>query len=406
MGSSTNDSAATRATLRKRAPAVLVPALVTYSMGQTALFAIAGPVARAIGLSELAIGIIISSAAVVFVVASPIWGRICDAWGRKRTIVFGLSSYAISSTAFALTMEAGLAGWLSASMAFAAMLALRIAYAALGAGIQPAGVGYMADVSTRAERPAAVAMVGAAFGIGSILGPAVAAGLVGFGVLTPLYVIAALGLAAAIFVAVALKEPPGHAAEATAGATLDMRLIAPLLVLAALSFVGVSAMQQSIAFYVQDFLQVDASAAAQAAGYCFMALAAAMVIVQGAVIPALKPSPQSLLTTGYPLVLAGLALFAFGTAFWHLVAAAAVLGAGYGFAQAGLMSAASLSSAPEAQGRAAGAIQSAMSVGFVIGPLAGTALYQIDPLYTVALAAATAAMALALTLARPRPAAA
>lgn len=396
-----DEAALQRAALKRRAPAILVPALITFSMGQTALFAIAGPVARAIGLSEFAIGIIISSAAVVFVVASPLWGRISDAWGRKRTVVFGLASYAVTSAAFALTMEAGLAGWLTAWAAFGVLLALRLIYAALGAGIQPAGVGYMADVSTRAERPAAVATIGAAFGIGSILGPALAAALAGFGVLTPLYVIAALGLVAALYVALTLKEPPGHAATA-AGGTLDMRLIAPLLALAALSFVGVSTMQQITAFYVQDFLKVDAQDAAQFSGYCFMAMAAAMVVVQGAVVPAMKPSPQALLTTGYPVVLVGLAVFAFPQAFWHLVVATALIGAGFGAVQAGLMSAASLSTTPDAQGRAAGAMQGAMSVGFVIGPVAGTALYQVDPRYTIALAAATAVLALLLTLARPR----
>lgn len=396
----TSDAEA-RTALRRRAPGILVPALLTFAMGQTALFAIAGPVARAIGLSEFAIGIIISAAAVVFVVASPVWGRISDRWGRKNTIVFGLTSYAITSAAFALTMEAGLAGWLSAAAAFGVLLALRLTYAALGAGIQPAGVGYMADVSTREERPAAVATIGAAFGIGSILGPALAAALVGFGVLTPLYVIAALGLVAALYVALSLKEPPSHASAATGGA-LDIRLMAPLLALAALSFVGVSTMQQITAFYVQDFLQVDAQAAAQWSGYCFMAMAAAMVLVQGALIPALKPGPQALLSAGYPTVLAGLALFAFPDAYWHLVVAMALMGAGYGAVQGGLMSAASLSTAPDAQGRAAGAMQGAMSIGFVIGPAAGTALYQVDPRYTVALAAATVVIALLLTLARPR----
>lgn len=397
-----NATAAERAALKRRAPTILIPALITFAMGQTALFAVAGPVARAIGLSELAMGLIVSSAAIVFVVTSPIWGRIADRWGRKRTIIFGLTSYAASSAAFALVMEAGVAGWLTASAAFAAMLGLRLIYAVLGAGIQPASVGYMADVSTRAERPAAVASVGAAFGIGSILGPALAAGLAGFGALTPLYAIAALGGIAVIYVALALKEPPAPEQNSEVGGVLDMRLIAPLLVLAALTFMGIATLQQTIAFYVQDYLQVEAATAAVYSGYCFMALAGAMVLVQGAAIPALKPEPQSLLIIGYPLVLAGMALFAFPSGYWQLVAAAGVMGAGYGAVQAGLMSAVSLSSSPESQGRAAGAMQGAMSVGFVVGPAAGTALYQVDPLYTIALASMTVVVALGLTLARPR----
>lgn len=388
--------------LRRTAPAILVPALIAFAMGQTALFAVAGPIARAIGLSELAIGIIISSAAVVFVVASPIWGRISDRWGRKRSIVFGLTSYALISAAFALTMQAGLAGWLTATATFVTLLGLRLLYAALGAGIQPAAVGYMADVSSAADRSAAVAVTGAAFGLGSILGPAMAAALSVFGLLTPLYAIAALGLAGAVLVAVRLREPARHKDLSAAAAPFDIRLIAPLLALAMLTFTGVSGMQQTTAFYVQDFLNADAEGAMRASGYFFMALAAAMVLVQGVIIPALKPVPQTLLLTGFPIVLVGLALFAFPGAFWHIVASAAVMGAGYGFVQAGLMSAASLASGAEAQGRAAGAMQGAMSVGFIIGPLAGTALYRFDHRSAIALAAVTVVIALVLTLTRLR----
>ena len=93
---------------RRRAAFALVPGLVAFSMGQTVLFAVAGPVIRDIGLSEFQLGMIVSAAAVMFMLASPIWGRLSDSWGRKRVIVFGLFTYALTSFALAATMQIGL----------------------------------------------------------------------------------------------------------------------------------------------------------------------------------------------------------------------------------------------------------------------------------------------------------
>ena len=82
---------------RRSAAVALAPGLIAFSMGQTALFAVAGPVIRDIGLSEIQLGMIVSAAAVMFVLASPIWGFLSDRLGRKPVIVFGLFTYAIIS---------------------------------------------------------------------------------------------------------------------------------------------------------------------------------------------------------------------------------------------------------------------------------------------------------------------
>jgi MFS family permease len=81
----------------KRLITILAPGLIAFSMGQTVLFAIAGPVFREIGLGELQLGIIISAAAIVFVVSSGVWGQISDRWGRRPVMVFGLTTYGFIS---------------------------------------------------------------------------------------------------------------------------------------------------------------------------------------------------------------------------------------------------------------------------------------------------------------------
>ncbi len=381
----------------KKPLAVLMPALIAFSMGQTVLFALAGPVARDIGLSEFQVGMVVASAALVFVVASPIWGRISDRIGRKKVIVFGLTSYGIVSILFALALRSGLDGITTTTVTFILMLVLRMTYAALGAGIQPASTAFMADMSSEKDRSAAVALIGASFGIGTILGPAAAAGLIGFGILAPLYIIAVYGLIMAGVSALLLEEPGHKASQEGPGQSFAIRTIFPLLTVSFCLFTVFAVIQQTTAFYVQDFLGSDAMTAARMTGFCFMSLAIAALAVQGGLIQILKPRPEVLLLTGFPLFLAGLTVYGLAGAFWHILVAMGVMGAGFGLISPGITAAVSLRVGEQNQGRAAGLVQSAASVGFIVGPLLGTGLYQITPAYTLLLAAAMLVLGFAIS---------
>lgn len=373
---------------------------MTFSMGQTVLFAVAGPVFRDIGLSEIQLGIVVSAAAVVFVLASPIWGRLSDRWGRKRVIVFGLFTYTATSAAFALCLDIGLRGLTEATTVFVLALTIRLTYAALGAGIQPASVALMADLSTDEERSSAVAIVGAAFGLGMILGPASAAVLVIFGVLTPLYAIAILGLGCALLAFVALPDERATASAAVApGSQLSVKRLVPLLAAGLLFFIAVSALQQTMAFYVQDYAGVDSAEAARLTGYCFVVMALFSLVVQGGIVQWLKPNPGLMLRGGMPLMLIGVTLYAFPQGYWQLLLAGAFFGLGFGFINPGLIAAASLRSGSEHQGAAAGLMQATMAGGYVVGPLAGTAVYGTGGLGTASLIGAAVAVALLVVLA-------
>lgn len=380
----------------KRLVAVLAPGLIAFSMGQTVLFAVAGPVFRDIGLSESQLGIIISSAAVIFVISSGVWGRVADRWGRRQTIVFGLSTYGLVSLAFAWVLMLGMEQQLAVGTVFVVLLILRLLYAALGAGIQPASVALMADVSSEEERSSAVAVVGAAFGIGMVLGPASAALLVGFGVLTPLFVIAILGLMGATlaFAFLPRNTTSKETEEAKAQDEVPISALALLLLGALTLYVGMSAMQQTLAFNLQDLLQTDSPETARLTGFCFMTIAIATLVMQGAFIQIVKPRAATLLFFGVPLVVLGFAGYTLSSGLPHLLIAAAVIGIGFGLATPGLMSAASLMAGSNEQGRVAGMIQATMSAGFVIGPVTATSLYELERVYAAMLATGSACLSL------------
>ncbi|MEM7078549.1 MAG: MFS transporter [Pseudomonadota bacterium] len=381
----------------RRPTAVLVPGLIAFSMGQTVLFALAGPVFREIGMSESQLGIIISAAGVVFVASSTVWGRIADRWGRKPSIVFGLTCYGLISLAFAGVMQMGLDSVLSVTTVFFILLLLRLMYAALGGGIQPASVALMADLSSEEERSSAVAIVGAAFGIGMVLGPASVPLFVGFGVLTPLYVIAVLGLLTAALAAWKLphsKAPPTSSDQPSA--TIAWSTLGVLLGGALLLFCTMSILQQTIAFNLQDLLGTDSAETARLTGFCFMAIAIATLIVQGGVIQVLKPPASLLLLVGPPLILVGMFVYVGATSYVFVLLASVLFGIGFGFTTPGLQTAASLLAGADEQGKVAGVMQATMSAGFVIGPISGTAVYEVDRIYAAQLALGSASLALVL----------
>src|SRR5690606_4275266 len=98
---------------------------------------------------------------------------------------------------FGLAIDLSLAGLFGTMATFLLLTLLRSLYAALAGGIFPAAQAYIADVTGPAERTAGVAMIGAAFGLGMIAGPAAAAALAGFSLVTPFYGVAVMALVAA-----------------------------------------------------------------------------------------------------------------------------------------------------------------------------------------------------------------
>ncbi|MEL6934324.1 MAG: MFS transporter [Pseudomonadota bacterium] len=376
---------------------IIFAGLLVFSMGQTVLFALMGPVARDIGLAEWQVGAIISSAAIVFVFISPIWGKISDRWGRKNVIVTGLFGYAAATFLFAGLLQIGLRGFIGASVTFGLLLASRLLYSLLSGGIQPAAVALMADLTDNEDRSAGIAAIGAAFGLGSVLGPALAAGLVGFGILVPLIFAAAMAMLIALIAIPVVKEPVKSDDGSDNGdVKLDPKAIAPFLLLSFGIFVAISTLQQTTSFYVQDFTGTESQEAARLAGFAFMALAIAMLIVQGAIVQIMKPKPPLMLGLGLPIAAIGVVVYLTAPSFALLISGFAIMGAGFGLVQPGISAYVSLQTGAEQQGAAAGYVQAAMAGGFVIGPLAGTALYGYSPSAPLTLALSATVICLLL----------
>lgn len=357
----------------------LVMGLALMAMGQTVLFALLGPVSRELGLTEIMVGGIISLAALTVVLASPWWGRRVDRWGRRPVFLTAMFGLGITTLLFAFTLQAGLFGLWTGVTAFALLALSRMTYGFAVTGAQPAAAAWMADNTSAEDRTGGMALIGAAYGLGAILGPTLAWLMSGLPLLAPLYLIAALALIAGVVAWIALPETvPAEAAFAPRLSPTDPRLRRTLLVVVT-AFTVVASIQQSVAFYVQDTAGLDAAGTAARVGQAMAVLALLMFLTQGA-IATLRPNPGLLITLGAAIGGSGCLLLALWPTHYGILIAHALFGLGFGSIIPGLQGRSSLAVGPEEQGATGGLVAAGMAVGYAIGPVFGTSLYTVLPM--------------------------
>ena len=366
---------------RKRAFGILFFCLLCVGMGQSLFFAILPPIARDLGLSEVQVGAIFSLSALLWVLSSPYWGRTSDVIGRKKVILIGLAGFGVSTIGFAIFIWMGLNGMVSIALLFPMLVGVRAIFGTFGSGTMPAAQAYVADRTTRAERASGVATIGAAFGMGTVIGPGVAAALIVFGLLAPFFTVGSLAFLSALAIWFLLPErtrPREREDKKKRLKVMDTR-VWPFLTVGVLTAMGQSIVVQVSAFYFQDTLSLSVEDAAQMVGIGMMAMAMATLFAQLVLIQRFNLSVQMMLRSGTVVMLVAFALMIAGGNYATLVMALVAAGLGFGLLRPGLSAAASLSVEPDEQGAIAGFIGSTAAMGHVVNPFIALPLYQITP---------------------------
>lgn len=396
---------------RRRAFRLLFVCLMATGIGNSMLFAILPPLARELDVAEIYVGAIYTLSALLFLTMSPVWGALSDRVGRRPLIVFGLASFAVSTLVFAAGAWAGQSGLLPPLAAIVAMALARCLFGGLGSATNPAAQAYVADRTSPFERTSALAGLTAAFGLGAMIGPALAAAFVErIGIAPFMIVIAALVGIGAVVVRLTLPEktPPKRQQGRPINPlvqfrfALDPRLTGFMLFGCAI-WLSQAAGLQAVSFYVMDRLVIGPDDGLQLAGVALTAGAAALIFAQLAVIPALKTSPRVLMILGGVLMAVGNVGLVFAPNYAGIVVAFMLNSFGFGLGRSGFTGGASLAVNPEEQGRVAGLTTATAGVGFLIAPLTGLWLYQaVAPAAPFALNAALCAAGFALALLHPR----
>jgi MFS family permease len=319
------------------------------------------------------IGLILASYSLMQFLAAPILGRLSDHVGRRPVILLGLLG---SSLGYLIYGFASSGLWLLLS---------RAAHGAC-AGTVSTAQAYVADTTTDAQRAHGMGMIGAAFGLGFVLGPGLG-GLLGHASLrTPVFFAAALTFANLIFAAVRLPEshqPRGDARLSWKRAaepilSLPRQLTRHRLTrLFSIAFLGTFAMA---AFEATFALMVPLVYGYGAAGIGALLAFAGLVqiAVQGYALRKLvaRAGELRLIRVGLIAFALGMAPMASTSSQVLLFVLLAMLSAGYGFANPSVASLISKRSGRFSQGEVLGVNQSALSLARICGPIAGGFIYQ------------------------------
>ena len=248
---------------------------------------------------------------------APVLGNLSDSFGRRPVLLFALLALGCD---YLIMGFAPVLGWLFIGRAVAGMA---------GASWTPA-YAYVADITEPARRAQSFGLMGAAFGIGFIVGPAIGGLLGNLGPRAPFFTAGCIALANAAFGYFALPESlpphsrrPFHWARANPlGTLLQMRRYPLVLLMLAALFLwqlGHQVLPSTWAFYtISKFHWTSAEV-----GYSLAFVGALMATAQGALtrvlIPWLGGERRAALSGMAAAVLAYLG-YAFATAGWMMYA--------------------------------------------------------------------------------------
>jgi DHA1 family tetracycline resistance protein-like MFS transporter len=323
--------------------------------------------AETFGASPLVIGLLFAVFSLCQLVAAPALGDLSDRYGRRPVLIFSLAGTVVS---FVMLARAH-----SVAMLFAA----RIVDGLSGGNISTARA-YVADVTEPKDRARAYGLIGAAFGLGFILGPALSGVLSGISYTAPIWAAAAITLIATVMAWLWLPETV-HRARAGSGnpfsylpTLLRRPLIRRILAIDFVYWLAFATFQTTFSLFVARRFGFGLAKT----GYFFAAFGILGAVVQGGFI---RPVVRRL--GDKPTFLLGLCCGAVGlvaAALAHSVAMFAValvpLALGIGFGHPTMSSLVSQVARADEQGRVQGAASAVESLGRTIGPVWGNATLQ------------------------------
>lgn len=356
----------------------LMAAYMACTMAMMAFVSVIGPMARILHLAPWQAGAVITIGGILWMLLSRVWGTASDRLGRRAVLLAGVGGFMLSYWAMCALLVVALRVLPAVWVVFAGLVATRGAVGAFYAAIPSVGQALVADHLAPGERAGAMASLGAANALGLVLGPALAATLTPFGLSLPLYVTAVLPAAALAVLWVALpRTGPVAGAQASGVRLADRRLRRPMAV-AFVAMFCVSIAQITVGFFALDRLGLAPGAAARVAGLALTMVGVGLIAAQLAV-KRLGWSTHRLIQAGAWVGATGFGSVALGSASWMLVASFFIAAVGMGWMFPAFAAMASNAVQAHEQGAAAGSVGAAQGLGIVLGPLAGTLLYEAGP---------------------------
>ena len=324
---------------------------------------ILGRYAERYGASGLTVGLLFASYSLAQLICAPLLGRLSDRIGRKPVIVISLLGTAVGSF---VTGAAG-ALWV--------LFAGRIIDGASGGSLSVAQAA-VADIAPEDQRPGLIGMLGAAFGIGFVLGPAIGGLAALGGPHVPFYVAGVLASINAVAAMIRLPEtrrPTERAPRTGRIKAPTSPILRRLAIIGFITVVAFTAFEATFSLFAdRRFGLTEASSAA-----VFLGVGLVLVAVQGGAYGRLveRFGTERLFATGLGLLVAGLATMAVAIVWPVLILALLLLSVGQGVASPSITTLVTENAPPDRRGESLGFQQSANGLGRVLGPPVAGAMF-------------------------------
>ena len=320
--------------------------------------------AREFGASATTLGFLFTVYAAAQFLCAPAWGRLSDRIGRRRVMLMTIAGTALAllGLGFARSLL-----WLFVARALGGAFAANIGVASA----------YITDVTPEQDRTRWMGMLGACFGIGFVLGPAIGGALAPFGYAIPMFAAAGLAGANWIHAAFSLPEPPvrarGLEGRSRPVGVLRVPLVRRLCVANFVFTLAVTQLETVFAFFMGDRFGYDAREVA----VLLITMAVVMGAIQGGGMQTLAArwSERSLATVGSGLLAVGFLALPQAPSVALLLVPLLLCAVGRAILQPALMSMVSLTAQPGARGSVMGTFQASASLARVLGPIAAGWLY-------------------------------
>ena len=389
--------------------ALLFMVMLVTAAGNTAMQSVMPSIGTELGVADVWISLAYTWSALLWVVCAPLWARRSDRRGRKAMMALGLIGFIASFAICGTILWFGLAGLLAPLWTLLLFAAARSLYGGFGSAAPPAVQAYVASRTPRAERTQAMALIASSFGLGTVIGPALAPLLVfpATGLPGPFFAFALLALVVLIALRVSLPNddpmfptksevvgapyggnsnpqvqdeadgpdtPPGEVIPDLSWRDARLR---PWLIAGLVGGHAQAAFLGIVGFFILDRLGLRATPneGTGPIGLVLMCGAIATLLAQWGLIPRLKLGPRSSTLWGMALSIVGVIVFALSSDLHAIALGMAIASMGFGLYRPGFTAGASLAVTRAEQGQIGGIVASVNGAAYVVAAPIGVWLY-------------------------------
>lgn len=361
---------------------ILFLTVFLYLLGFGILIPLIPHLSLDLGATSTQAGLLMATYSLMQFVFAPFWGKLSDQLGRRKIILICLAMEVIAYVGFA---------W---ARSIEMLFVMRALTGFFGASLSTANAA-MADITAQNQRSKGMALIGAAFGLGFVFGPAIGGGLSllseSFSTepffRTTFVSLCVSGLFLITFVFAYFKFPETLSKEnrnTNSSSKLTVLFeklknpqLRPLILTFFLLTFAMASMEATLVYFMAD--RFAWTLRETSFGFAFIGIV--LVITQGFLVRKLLPrlGEKKILIYCVPLFILGMALIAPAQNITILAISMTLIALGIGHANPSLTGAISLLSSDQEQGSSLGVTQSLSSLGRILGPAIGGFLYSLHP---------------------------